>query len=235
MIVAARRFLALACLLSFPCAAWACDSAVDLGKNADVGVAAAPDAADSRSAADGNGPADGGSETTTTDVDAAVDAGPKRIFVTRSTYAANFGGIAGGDLRCQSSAEAAGLTGTFKAWLSDSTTNAADRFVSNGPWVEVGSNVTLFPSRVALRGFPSAQLKKDELGQPSPDYWWTGTLANGVKGDNNCMDWTSPSPADRGTVGSRGDGAAQPDKEWTEFYHFSCATEEGLALICLED
>jgi hypothetical protein len=234
MIIAARRFLALAWLLSFPCAAWACESAVELGKNTDGGAAADSGSADSASATDANGPADGGSETTP-DVDAAVDAGPMRIFVTRSTYAASFGGITAGDFRCQSSAAAAGLTGTFKAWLSDSQTNAADRFVSNGPWVEVGSNVTLFPTRAALRGFPSAQIKNDELGQPSPDLWWTGTLANGVKADKNCADWTSSSEFNSAMIGRRGGGAGQPDKEWTEYDVYSCASSQEFALLCLED
>src|SRR3989344_6490978 len=60
------------------------------------------------------------STTTTT----TVAGGSKRAFVTSATYHGNLGGLAGGDAECQSLANAASLGGIWKAWLSDSSTNA---------------------------------------------------------------------------------------------------------------
>jgi len=48
----------------------------------------------------------------------------KRVFVSSTIYSGGqIGNAAGGDTKCQSLAQAAGLTGTYKAWLS---TTAAD-------------------------------------------------------------------------------------------------------------
>ena len=52
---------------------------------------------------------------------------PKRVFVTSSTFDGNLGGLAGADVKCQGAATTAGLPGTFRAWLSDSTTSASAR------------------------------------------------------------------------------------------------------------
>jgi hypothetical protein len=50
------------------------------------------------------------------------------LFVTNATYTGNLGGLSAGDSICQASADGAGLTGTFKAWLSDTSTTAGSRF-----------------------------------------------------------------------------------------------------------
>ncbi|EJK55631.1 hypothetical protein THAOC_24620, partial [Thalassiosira oceanica] len=52
----------------------------------------------------------------------------KIVFVTSERYNGNLGGLAGADARCQERAKAAGLSGTFKAWLSDRTTSVSQRF-----------------------------------------------------------------------------------------------------------
>jgi hypothetical protein len=54
---------------------------------------------------------------------------PKKVFVTSQAYNGNLGGLAGADAKCQQLANAAGLQGTFKAWLSDQSGNCpANRF-----------------------------------------------------------------------------------------------------------
>lgn len=65
-------------------------------------------------------------------VEAAVAqaTGRKRVSVTSNTTAANFGvanGALDGDTICQQHADAAGLVGAWKAWLSDSTTSPSTR------------------------------------------------------------------------------------------------------------
>ena len=60
----------------------------------------------------------------------------KIIFITSETYTGNLGGLAGADVECNSLAEAAELSGTYKAWLSTPTVSAADRLThSEVPYV----------------------------------------------------------------------------------------------------
>ena len=49
------------------------------------------------------------------------------VFITSDEHDGNLGGLEGADAICQERAHAAGLPGTFKAWLSDSTVSAAER------------------------------------------------------------------------------------------------------------
>jgi len=50
-----------------------------------------------------------------------------RVFVTSSSWNGNLGGLSGAGAKCQQAADAAGLGGTWVAWLSDSTYDAKDR------------------------------------------------------------------------------------------------------------
>ncbi len=63
---------------------------------------------------------------------------PRRVFTTSQFTTSDFGGLAGGDAFCQNLAEAAGLKGTYIAWLSDSTGSPSTRFIrSTVPYVLV--------------------------------------------------------------------------------------------------
>jgi hypothetical protein len=52
----------------------------------------------------------------------------KKVFVSSAVYTGDMGGLAGADEKCNSLAAAAGLTGTYKAWLSDATESPSTRF-----------------------------------------------------------------------------------------------------------
>lgn len=52
----------------------------------------------------------------------------KTVFITKTQMAANFGGIAAADALCAQEAAAAGLEGTYLAWLSDNTRSPFGRF-----------------------------------------------------------------------------------------------------------
>lgn len=57
----------------------------------------------------------------------------KRIFITSGTYdGAAVNGITGADTKCNARAAAAGLSGTYKAWLSDSTAASAPAHATRG-------------------------------------------------------------------------------------------------------
>jgi hypothetical protein len=60
---------------------------------------------------------------------------PNIVFTTSTTQTAALGGLAGADAICAQRALAAGLAGTYRAWLSTSTVNAIDRLGSASGWV----------------------------------------------------------------------------------------------------
>jgi hypothetical protein len=65
----------------------------------------------------------------------------KVVFISSATYQVP-DSVASADAQCQSLANAAHLPGTFKAWLSDDTTNASSRMShANVPYVLVNGTV----------------------------------------------------------------------------------------------
>ncbi len=64
--------------------------------------------------------------------------GESIAFITSQTYSGDLGGLSGADKKCQGLADNAGLHGTYKAWLSDSSTAVKDRFShSSRPYYRV--------------------------------------------------------------------------------------------------
>lgn len=52
----------------------------------------------------------------------------KYVFVSSKRYNGDLGGLSGADTKCQTLAEAAGLPGVYKAWLSSSSESPSTRF-----------------------------------------------------------------------------------------------------------
>jgi Collagenase NC10 and Endostatin. len=73
--------------------------------------------------------------TSNTVVRASFSPPPNIVFTTSTTQTAALGGLAGADAICAQRALAAGLAGTYRAWLSTSTVNAIDRLGSASGWV----------------------------------------------------------------------------------------------------
>jgi len=66
----------------------------------------------------------------------------KIVFVTSTQYTGNLGGLTGADAACQTRANAAGLSGSFKAGLSNATESPSNRFThSNGPYKMLNGTV----------------------------------------------------------------------------------------------
>jgi len=126
------------------------------------------------------------------------------VFVSSVAYAGGgLGGLAGADAKCQSLATAAGLTGTFGAWLSDSTTGAADRlphwptpFVLADGTTTVASGWSQLVSSSLSHAIDMTETKGAPTGGSNGSGVWTGTTAQGTStGDDDCQDWTSTSAA----------------------------------------
>jgi hypothetical protein len=130
-----------------------------------------------------------------------------RVFITSSGFAADFGGALGGDAACQSVADDAGLGGTFRAWLSDSTTTPLARFTHAGPYALVNGTVVADDWDDLVDGSIHAAIGIDELGQaivPDATTVATATSADGTLQpfNGNCQDWSTTSGGQIAGVGN---------------------------------
>jgi hypothetical protein len=137
--------------------------------------------------------------TSDTTVIATFSPAPNIMFVTSTTHNAALGGLAGADSICTGRAQAAGLSGTYRAWLSTSTVDAKDRLGSASGWVrpdgkpvfnrvaDIASNRFFYPARI------------DESGTDAGSVWvWTATYSDGTRisysDSTTCADFTSAIP-----------------------------------------
>lgn len=115
----------------------------------------------------------------------------KRVFVTSGAFTGKFGGLAGGDAKCQGFANAAKLGGTWKAWLSTSTVDAKDR-IPDAEYRLVDLSTVVASSKAdLLDGALAAKITMDELGAQRGSYVWTGTNNGGTSTGGNCNGWNS--------------------------------------------
>jgi len=136
-----------------------------------------------------------------------------RIFVTSKTYKGNLGGASGADDKCQDLANLAGLDGTFKAWLSQSTTDSPaeswSHAIPNRPYYLVDDTTKVADDWNHLTNAVNNELhhpiNKNEDGQTVNDALrvWTNTKSNGNRVPNsaNCGGWTNNSNNKSGKYG----------------------------------
>jgi len=117
-------------------------------------------------------------------------------------------GIAAADCICQTLADQADLTGTYKAWIaaSDDATSPAARFIFlNAPFAERGQTTPIADSWADLTdGSISSPLDTWENGSGSPSVVgvWTNVEPQGQSaGPDNCHAWQSDSSSDRAVIG----------------------------------
>ena len=123
--------------------------------------------------------------------------GSKVVFLSSIGYTGNLGGLSGADSKCQLLADAAGITGTFKAWLSDSEGSPSTRF-SHSPdnYVRVDGVVVASGWTGLTSGTLQNPIAVDEKGNfwpASNGVTWTSTLVSGYRAsgpDRDCSEWT---------------------------------------------
>ncbi len=151
---------------------------------------------------------------------------PRRVFKTNATFTGDLGGLAGADAKCANAARIQLRPGTFKAWLSDASTNALDRIVDVGPWYDFQSRL-VFADKAQLALGPTKQLVVDERGFTGTQFdVWTGTLIGGTRATAHCTNWSSTT-----STGQSG-GATSETGTWTESTVEPCSA--GKSLYCLE-
>lgn len=152
------------------------------------------------------------------------------MFVTRLPTSPAFGGIAGGDAYCQSAAEAAGLTGTYRAWLSDDTIDARDRFAGTSGWVRVdGAPVASTITRLLDQREMFNPILVDETGAGNRvGSVWTGTGVDGRRESKHCDNWSGTSGAAAAGYTFFGVGA------FSMFSPSAACTNPAHGLLCFE-
>lgn len=164
---------------------------------------------------------DGGAQTT----------GDKRVFVTSTGYVGNLTTTEAqafivADMRCQTSADAAGLGGGWVSWLSNDTTDAIARIQGQGPWFLLNGKKA-FSNRANLSTQPLVALNVDENGGNRNAYVWTGTETGGATAGMyyDCAGWTSGT-----SYGIYGDSSSLPG--WTHLGDDLCGYQ--YSLYCFE-
>lgn len=173
----------------------------------------------------------GGSSGGSGSSDAPIGPSVKVVFITSSTFDGDLAtrggqtsGLAGADALCANAGEAANLGRSFKAWLSDETTNAIDRIADVGPWHFATSDGSTGPiafnNKANLGTIPLAALDITEQGMmlATSERVWTGSNNGGTTFTaRTCMSWTSNHGPDFGIVGD-----AQSTSNWTYYSAQQC-------------
>lgn len=153
----------------------------------------------------------------------------KLVFVSSNSHTGNLGGVEGADAICQADAVAAGIPGTFKAWISSASSSPSSRF-THSPYPYQLANGTRIANNWAdlTDGALAAAIDRWLGGSQIVGYIWTGTKANGTHAGNDCAGWTSSASAAWGYIGSSEYASAN----WTFLQSLTC--DARLALYCFQ-
>lgn len=130
----------------------------------------------------------------------------RKVFMTSEVFKPNFGGLAGADSLCRQFANKGGLARwqTYRAWMSDSETDAVDRiYLGPGIYVRLDQEVVVDQGEKFLSGEIGLPIEIDEHGETVVGLAWTGTRPDGtaVPDAGHCSDWTSDGVFEKGYYG----------------------------------
>lgn len=163
----------------------------------------------------------------------------KTVFTTSTTYDGDLKtagegatGLDGGDNICNARARAAGLPGTYTAWLSSSVTNARDRVTQASVPYQRTDGVQVVDDFADLLDCSDtcldAPILLTEFGAFGSIVAWTGTDQTGGKGYlNQCGDWTTSN------AGAFFGDTRETGPRWTGIGWWPC--DRQLALYCVQD
>ena len=148
------------------------------------------------------------------------------IFVTSEDAFGDIGSIAVVDMLCNELATNAGLGGTWLAVMSDSTVDAAERIVVNGPIRNRMGDLIAEDGADLWDGFIGAPVRYTENGDEFLATPFTGTQPDGTAAAENCENWTRATGGDGmiGDAGYAGEG-------WIESGVTSC--NHGYPFYCI--
>ena len=151
----------------------------------------------------------------------------KRIFMTSTTHAANFGALTNADAICNARAQEAGLFGTYMAWVSSTTSNIATRSShSTYPYYRLDGTTPMIIANNwdDLIDGTTVAIATDETGAVRGyEAVFTGTEATGIVATNNCQNWSTTSGGVLFAAGNSSAGAfAVPN--WSHYWDNSCGS-----------
>ena len=161
-------------------------------------------------------------------------------------------GLLAGDAICASLAQNAGLSGEYRAWLSDEQNDAYCR-VAGGSGKKGSNTCNLNPEetkayistggkavaesldQLVEKGQMFHTIQFDEMGRDRINqdlYAWTGTNKKGefLPEYGNCAGWTSTDPSIEGGFG-KGETVT---KQWTDSFKASCGGTSSAGLYCFQ-
>ncbi|MEM7025497.1 MAG: hypothetical protein AAF637_23370 [Pseudomonadota bacterium] len=128
----------------------------------------------------------------------SLPGGSCTVFVTSTLSDGGFamdeadGPLAFADAACNAVAEAAGLGGTYKAWLSDAAESPETRFIkASVPYLLVDGTQIADDWTDLTDGDLDAPINLNENGASASARTWTGTRVNGTAAAQRCGEWTS--------------------------------------------
>jgi len=141
---------------------------------------------------------------------ASCDKLKRVIFVSSTIYSGNLGGLSGADSKCQTLADAAGLPGTFYAWLSTGVTSPETRFLrSTVPyvlpdgtqvakhWTDLTDGILQHAIDLTEKATP-APIPSSGCGNGTKPTVWTNTRESSVVWNpDGCSGWTKTTGAGR--------------------------------------
>jgi len=162
--------------------------------------------------------------------------GARRVFLSSQVYTGNFGGFAAADTNCQNLAQAANLSGTFKAWVVATSTALTPgmRFSSSSfelPYRLVDNTLIANNFEDLTDGILANLVNRSETGSliTTTTVAWTNVTIRGigVTSANHCTSWTSNSSALSGNYGN----TATTSFRWTQDTSALCNTLRRLYCI----
>lgn len=162
----------------------------------------------------------------------------KRVFVS-SPSSGDLGGLAGADMKCQTEAASAGLTGIFKAWLSTPTVSVSSRFTQHaGPYETlVGTTLVRIANDWAdlTDGALLAPISTNALGQGvGGQQVWTATGPDGsAEPVGDCSGWTDGTDSGGVHQGSAGQ-TGRTDQFWSSYGSRVAYCNESKPVFCFE-
>jgi hypothetical protein len=179
--------------------------------------------------ADGECDGDGQCRTTPSTTGTCV------VFLTSDEHDGDLGGLAGADAMCQRRARDGGLTGTFRAWLSDSRTSAAQRLThAVVPYVDTQGHMVAASWVDLTDGGLRHEINHDQYRYEwSNCSWftalgrvWTGTRDDGSAAAPFCDDWSEG--GDDSPERGRSGYYCEEGSAWSDEGEWLCSVQRSL-------
>ncbi len=146
-------------------------------------------------------------------------------FVTSTQVTPDLGGVGRADTICQMHAQAAGLPGTYRAWLASSAGSAPSRLGAARGWRRV-DGLPIADTVASLLGDPRLfySFVTERGERASFNHTWTGTRPDGSASTETCGDWTIRGAGQWGSTGN----ANLASIGWTADARAECGMAEAL-------